>query len=106
MVFLDNARQFLREGNLYQASEKGWGAAAQMVKALAERRGWDHQHHSLPQQAIDALAQETGDQEFILLFGSADSLHKNFYEGKMAQSTVALHLAQVIALVEKIERRL
>ena len=105
-VFLDDARVFLRQGNLYQASEKGWGAAAQMVKALAERRGWEHKHHSLLQEAIDTLAEETGDREYPLLFSSSDGLHKNFYEGRMAQATVALHLAQVAALVEKIERRL
>ena len=105
-IFLDNAKEFLRQGNLYQASEKGWGAAAQILKALAERRGWDHRHHSLFQQAVDTLAEETGDQEYPLLFSSADSLHKNFYEGNMAQATVALHLAQVTNRVEKVERRL
>ena len=34
-------------GDLRQASEKGWGAAAQMVKALAEQRGWQHNNHPL-----------------------------------------------------------
>ena len=105
-VFLENANEFLRQGNLYQASEKGWGAAAQMVKALCEKREWNHRHLSLLQQAIDSLAEETGDQEYLLLFSSADSLHKNFYEGRMAQATVALHIAQVAKLVVKLEQRL
>ena len=105
-VFLDSAKEFLTEWNLYQASEKGWGAAAQIIKALAEKRGWNHRHHSLLQQAVDTLAEETGDQDYLLLFSSADSLHKNFYEGKMAQATAALHLAQVTTLVEKVEQRL
>ena len=65
-----------------------------------------HSHHSPLQQAVDTLAEETGDQDYLLLFSSADSLHKNFYEGKMAQATVALHLAQVTTLVEKVEQRL
>ena len=105
-VFLDSAKEFLTQGNLYQASEKGWGVAAQIIKALAEKRGWNHRHHSLLQQAVDTLAEETGDQDYLLLFSSADSLHKNFYEGKMAQATVALHLAQVTTLVEKVKQRL
>ena len=105
-AFLESANDFLRQGNLYQASEKGWGAAAQMVKALCERRGWNHRHHNLLQRAVDSLAEETGDQEYVLLFSSADSLHKNFYEGQMAQSTVALHLAQVARFVEIVEQRL
>ena len=35
----------LAEGDLLQASEKGWGVAAQMVKAVAETRGWRHSTH-------------------------------------------------------------
>ena len=34
--FLDQAKQELATGDLLQASEKGWGAAAQMIKAIAE----------------------------------------------------------------------
>ena len=35
-VFLNESRQYLAEGDLHQASEKGWGAAAWMAKAVAE----------------------------------------------------------------------
>ena len=35
---LGKAHQALEDGDLIQASEKGWGAAAQAVKAVAERR--------------------------------------------------------------------
>ena len=41
------AREELAQGDLRQASEKGWGAPAQMVKGIAEQRGWDHNGHSL-----------------------------------------------------------
>ena len=34
--FLAEAWRFLAEDDLLQASEKGWGAAAQMVKCIAE----------------------------------------------------------------------
>ena len=43
--FLAAARACLAEGDLLQASEKGWGAAARMVKAVAETRGWRHSSH-------------------------------------------------------------
>ena len=36
---LTQALRELDQGDLVQASEKGWGAAAQMVKAVAEQRG-------------------------------------------------------------------
>ena len=35
---LAQARQELARGDVRQASEKGWGAAAQAVKAVAESR--------------------------------------------------------------------
>ena len=44
---LDQARAELYQGDIRQASEKGWGAAAQMVKAVAKSRGWPHRHHGL-----------------------------------------------------------
>ena len=38
-VFLEKARQYLLEDDLHQASEKGWGAAAWMAKAVAVNQG-------------------------------------------------------------------
>ena len=35
--FLTQARSELTAGDLQQASEKGWGAATQMLKAIAQR---------------------------------------------------------------------
>ena len=43
--FLAQARRELADGDLPQASEKGWGATAQMLKAISERRGWEHNRH-------------------------------------------------------------
>ena len=42
---LTQARTELSEGDTRQASEKGWGATAQMAKAIAEQRGWEHKTH-------------------------------------------------------------
>ena len=33
------------KGDFVQASEKGWGATAQIVKAIAQERGWSHNSH-------------------------------------------------------------
>ncbi len=103
-VFLEDAKKYLEEGNLYQASEKGWGAAAQIVKAVAEGRGWRHRRHDYLQEVIDHLTAVTNDDNYVLLFASANALHSNFYEGYMAQRSVALHLAKVSLLIEELER--
>ncbi len=103
-VFLEDAKKYLEQGNLYQASEKGWGAAAQMVKAVAEKRGWDHKHHDLIAETISNLHNETKDPELVTSYNAANSLHSNFYEGRMSQAVVALNLSQVELLVGKLGR--
>lgn len=101
--FLDRARTYLAEEDLLQASEKGWGAAAQMVKAAAESRGWRHQSHRDLYGAIDRIVEETGDDGTRLAFGSAGQLHINFYEGWLSRETVEAHLAEVANLVDRLD---
>lgn len=101
--FLARARAYLAEDDLLQASEKGWGAAARMVKAAAEQRGWSHGSHRDLFAAIDRLAAETDDPHLRTLFGSASALDTNFYEGWMPGGMVAASLDQVTELVEKLD---
>ena len=44
--YLSQASEEFARGDFLQASEKGWGATAQMVKAVAEERGWEHGRHA------------------------------------------------------------
>ena len=44
--FLADSREFLAAGKLHQASEKGWGAAAHMAKAVAVAQGWEYETHA------------------------------------------------------------
>ena len=59
--FLAQARRELADDDLAQASEKGWGAAAQMLKAIAEQRGWEHSRHRHYHRTASRLRAETGD---------------------------------------------
>ena len=43
--FLREAEELLTRGDYLQASEKAWGAAAQMVKAVAAKRGKELKSH-------------------------------------------------------------
>ena len=101
--FLERAQAYLAEGDLLQASEKGWGAAAQMVKAVAEARGWRHQDHRSLYNAVNRLVRETGDAEMGRAFGLAGALETNFYEGWLPRETVELCLTQVAELVDTLE---
>ena len=102
-MFLTQAYEELAKGDLPQASEKGWGAAAQVVKAIAQQRGWRHFSHRALQRTVSALRQETGDAELTLLFASAETLHVNFYENGYTSETINDHLQQVEQFVDKAE---
>ncbi len=93
----------LDEGDLEQASEKGWGAAAKIVKAIADERGWGHHTHRDLYDAVDNLVKETGDNELVTLFIVASSLHTNFYENWYPREFVASGIRQVERFVDKVE---
>ena len=85
---MDRAEWEFGQGDLIQASEKAWGAAAQFLKALATQRGWAHESHQHLGQVADKLADETGNEDIGNLFDRAESLHANFYEAHRSESSV------------------
>ena len=102
-VYLERAVESLAEGDLLQASEKGWGAAAQMVKAVSEERGWEHWSHWRLTSAVSRLVEETGDDDLRTLFAVANHLHINFYEGEMSAAVVERAIQDVTRFIEKLE---
>ena len=100
---LAKAKRSVYGGDLLQASEKGWGAAAQAVKAVAERRGWRHDNHRLLYEIANRLATEASDPEIRTLFSVASALHTNFYEHWMPEEMVASNVEKVAELVARLE---
>ena len=80
---------------LAQALAKGWGAAAQMVKAVAQQRGWTHTNHGALFTAVNRLVRETGTPEIEPLFSAASALHVNFYENWMSSQYAGDELMKV-----------
>ena len=101
--FLTQARNELAAGDMKQASEKGWGAAAQILKAVAEARGWEHGRHRHLSRVASRLRAETGDRDLFRLYMVADSLHGNFYEDELETGDIAEALDDVAAFVAKVE---
>ena len=101
--FLAEAKQELAAGDLLQASEKGWGATAQIFKAVAEQRGWEHGKHRHLSRAASRLRAETGDRDVYRFFSVANDLHGNFYENEMSAEDIAESLDDVQALLDRIE---
>lgn len=100
---LAHARIELAAGDLRQASEKGWGAAALMLKAIAETRDWDHERHRHFAGAAGRLRSEMGNRDIVRFFNVAESLHGNYYEDQMAVADIADGLDDVERLLDLIE---
>ena len=83
--FLARSRSYLAVGDLHQASEKGWGAAAWMAKAVAEAHDWEYESHSQFNVVLRRVVREMPDNleadasRIYALQGVARGLHQNFY---------------------------
>ena len=102
-VNLEQASREFAAGDDMQAAEKGWGAAAQIVKALTEELGWEHGSHWQLSGAIARIIEETGDDEIRTLYAVANHLHTHFYEGWLTVDLVGNSLQDVARFVEKVE---
>ena len=80
--FLAKGREYLAAGDLHQASEKGWGAAAHMAKAVAEAQGWTYDRHSDFSWVINQAFLKTGNDRLRELRGIPNDLHGNYYVRK------------------------
>ena len=99
---LSKARAEL-DTDLAQAGEKGWGAAASIVKAFAEQRGLYHQSHRGLHEIVDALVRETGDEDLGRHFDIASALHINFYENWFPLEGVQARIDDAERFVAKVE---
>ena len=94
----------LEAGDLRQASEKFWGAAAQAMKALAERRKWHHRSHRHFKQNLDKLQDRNDYDDLVRWFGAAELLHINFYEDHSSYETINIHAEDVSRLIDRLEQ--
>ena len=101
--FMQQADEELERGDQLQACEKAWGAAVRAVKYIAIHRGWEHNSHRHLFAVTRRISEETGDREIRELFGLANSLHVNFYEGWMDDASVAENIDSVKRLLNKLD---
>ncbi|MXZ02649.1 MAG: PaREP1/PaREP8 domain-contain protein [Chloroflexi bacterium] len=101
-TLFDQAHIELQAGDLVQASEKFWGAAAQALKATAQQRGWEHNSHAHFFAIVRNIIDETGDKEILDLFNAANLLHVNFYEGILRDDEVLAMSRRVSELVNRL----
>ena len=78
--FLARSKQYLAEGDLHQASEKGWGAASHTIKAVAAANGWDYEHHDQFDNVVVNASQRYRQPNLVRLAYAAHALHVSFYK--------------------------
>src|SRR3990172_9226867 len=86
--FLRDAEELLAEGDIVQASEKFWGAASEMVKAYAAKRGLKARTHADLWRIVIELDQERPGLGLHEDFLTAGYLHSNFYEDELLPASV------------------
>ena len=97
----DQAMIELEAGDLRQASEKLWGASAQALKSLAERRGWRHGSHSEFYKIMRRIRDELEEPDAMVRnFDTATHLHVNFYENRLDELDVRIRAQHVRAFID------
>ena len=104
-VFLSKARGYLADNDLHQASEKGWGAAAWMAKAVATVYNWDYQHHQQFGVVIHNASLLTGNESLNDLSDTAYRLHTNYYTRNrfLSPAAIARSLDRIAELLNLLE---
>ena len=103
-TFLRRGRTYLSNGDLLQASEKGWGAAAHAVKTYAAARSLTYINHSDFHYIVTELRMETRLDQIRFWERSANDLHQNFYDDDLSAPQIAECLDDVTNLVNLIRR--
>ena len=80
--FLDRSKNYLAAGDLHQASEKGWGAAAHIIKAVAAANGWEYEHHDQFSGVVMNARQKYRRPSLREMSRAAEALHVNYYKRK------------------------
>ena len=103
-VLMAKAEEALAQGDLVQASQKGWRAAAWMLRGFAQAKGWRYTGFYGIVGVIECLAQEYADEEFYDLYSSVDALAVNSPRCCDSRAGIEHDLSRVAELLRKLER--
>ncbi|MDE2787032.1 MAG: hypothetical protein OXL37_10255 [Chloroflexota bacterium] len=94
----------LERGDRLQATEKVWGALAQMLKAHGQQRGWlDLEGHRTVGHIAIQLAAEYDDIDVADAYVAADNGYRNFYDNEMSPPEIEGIIAVVARVVPELE---
>ncbi|RLG72430.1 MAG: hypothetical protein DRO11_02270 [Methanobacteriota archaeon] len=100
--YLFNAYKSISDRNYDKASEFLWGATAQIIKALAAKKGIILSSHRDLWDFVEQLAKELEDKPLYDAFFKANALHGNFYEVRLGEKEVVEAAEDIRKLISKI----
>jgi len=101
--YLAEAEELLDKKDYVQASEKLWGAVAEIVKAVASKRGVNLGTHRNIGEFVDLLQHENPQWGLRDAFAYANSLHTNFYEDWLTEEFVLDAAGRIRDFVTKLK---
>ena len=101
---LRQSQEELDAGDLIQASEKAWGAAAHAVKSVAEKWGWYHQGHYRLDASVHYIVSERGREDLLGWYNTVSVLHFNYYEHEIGADLVQSSINATKSFVEEMEK--
>ena len=100
--YLSEAEDLTRQRDFAQASEKLWGATAEIVKAVAAKRGVELGTHASLWDYVSKLNAEHPDWSLRRDFSYMGNLHQNFYEDWLPEDYVKDGLEIAKGFVKKL----
>ena len=95
----------LIRGDRLQATEKAWGALAQLLKAHGQQRGWMNlSGHRTVGHIARQLDAEYDELRISDAYVAADNGHRNFYDNEMSPPEIAGIIATVANVLPDLER--
>lgn len=97
----------LVRGDRLQATEKIWGALAQMLKAHGQQRGWLNMgSHRTVGHIARQLHLEYDEIDVASAYIAADNGHRNFYDNEMSPAEIEDIITVVANVLPELERAL
>ena len=104
---IEQARDELERGDRLQATEKVWGALAQMLKAHGQQRGWlNLGSHRTVGHIARQLADEYDSGRILVAYIAADNGHRNFYDNEMSSPEIEDIITVVASVLPQLESAL
>ncbi len=103
--FLERSKAYLKDNDLHQASEKGWGAAAHIVKAVAAANNWKYESHDEFESIIVNARQKYRQPGLLRMAHAAEALHRNYYRRGLLLNSDAIEeeIGEVETMLKALE---